>query len=148
MAIHAGAAEVRDGDYYGPTINRAALRSLAGGEIAALRLAPPKRRHHLPHPFVDLGQVTLRGADVLNSCTGCGTVRASTDCAACWPPLATPALATSSIFVAPDLLTRMQRGGSPHGRRRWSPLAGEAHREVHTCSSARRSVATSQACRS
>ncbi|MGH8978836.1 MAG: hypothetical protein ACRDV7_12225 [Acidimicrobiia bacterium] len=47
MAIHAGSAEVRDGDFYEPTVNRVArLRSLAqGGEIVISGAALSSAKH-------------------------------------------------------------------------------------------------------
>jgi class 3 adenylate cyclase len=65
MALHSGEAEIRDKDYYGTQVNRAArLMSLAaGGQVllsaTTIDLAPD----HLPEEvsFLDLGWIHLRG---------------------------------------------------------------------------------------
>jgi class 3 adenylate cyclase/tetratricopeptide (TPR) repeat protein len=67
VALHTGQAELREGDYYGTTLNRAArLRGLAGGghilcsrvtaELLADDLQPGAR-------LVELGEAALRGMD-------------------------------------------------------------------------------------
>ncbi len=59
MAIHIGEAELRDGDYYGPTVNRTArLRAIAhGGQIVMSQPAADLVRDHLTDGIVlsDLG---------------------------------------------------------------------------------------------
>ena len=146
MAIHAGAAEVRDGDYYGPTINRAGPLSdrSPGGEIVVRVLrCRSKRRRHLP---ASRSSISVRSrcaaCTVLNSCTGCGTSeRRRTARAVARPPLA-PVLANEpELFVGrADLLTRMQRAWQPAraGARSLLLLAGEAGIGKTTCSGASR----------
>src|SRR5438105_6885034 len=90
MAVHTGQIELRDGDYYGPTVNRCArLRALAkGGQVlvsgvtaqlmqgrmpngAGLKdlgthrlkdLSAPERVWQLTHPKMDLGADTQSAA--------------------------------------------------------------------------------------
>ena len=65
MAIHTGEAHERDGDYYGPAVNRAArVRSLAGGgQILLSQVAAELVRDGLPASafLADLGERFLRG---------------------------------------------------------------------------------------
>ena len=67
VAVHSGEALERDGDYFGPTVNRAArLRSLCvGSEIVASHAAAELVRDHLPDgaDLVELGAQRLRGLD-------------------------------------------------------------------------------------
>lgn len=62
MAIHTGEAHERDGDYYGPTVNRAArLRTVAsGGQILVSRSTAELLRDHLVDAeLVELGPQVL-----------------------------------------------------------------------------------------
>ena len=65
MALHTGAAELRDGDYYGPAVNRAArLASLGhGGQTLLSEITHDLCRDHAPAEvtFTLLGEHTLRG---------------------------------------------------------------------------------------
>ncbi len=65
VAVHTGEAHERDGDYYGPTINRAArLRSLArGGQTVVSEVSAALVRDHLRDgaALTDLGRHELRG---------------------------------------------------------------------------------------
>jgi class 3 adenylate cyclase len=66
-AVHTGEAIERDGDYFGPTVNRAArLRGLAtGGQVVLSRAATELVHRHLP-PSVevdDLGPLPIAGSD-------------------------------------------------------------------------------------
>ena len=65
MALHTGEAYERDGDYFGPALNRAArLRSLADGDQILLSQAAAELvRDHLPDDavLVDRGHRDLRG---------------------------------------------------------------------------------------
>ncbi len=65
MAVHTGEAHERDGDYFGPTVNRAArLRSLAQGDQLLLSEAVATLvRDDLPEGWdlVELGEQALRG---------------------------------------------------------------------------------------
>ncbi len=65
MALHTGEADERDGDYYGPVLNRAArLRSLArGGQVLVSQATAELVRDHLPSrtSLVGLGRRQLRG---------------------------------------------------------------------------------------
>jgi DNA-binding SARP family transcriptional activator len=65
MAIHTGEAHERDGDYFGPAVNRAArVRSLAaGGQILLSQVAVELVRDALPNgsSLTDLGERALRG---------------------------------------------------------------------------------------
>jgi predicted ATPase/class 3 adenylate cyclase len=67
MALHAGSAESRDGDFFGPAVNRDA-RILAighGGQILLSAATAVLVRDHLPPDveFVDLGSHRLRDLD-------------------------------------------------------------------------------------
>ena len=65
MALDAGEAELRDGDYYGPTVNRCARLRAAGhgGQILLSVSTQALVRHHLPPgtTLFDLGEHRLRG---------------------------------------------------------------------------------------
>jgi class 3 adenylate cyclase/ketosteroid isomerase-like protein len=65
MALHTGEALERDGDYFGPALNRAArLRGLAsGGQILVSQAVAEVVRDHLPDdaPLRSLGEHQLRG---------------------------------------------------------------------------------------
>jgi predicted ATPase/DNA-binding SARP family transcriptional activator len=65
IALHTGEANERDGDYFGPTVNRAArIRSLAGsGQIVLSEATTALVRDHLPEGcrLIDLGRHELRG---------------------------------------------------------------------------------------
>jgi predicted ATPase/class 3 adenylate cyclase len=64
MGIHTGAAQLRDGDYYGSAVNRAArLMSAAhGGQILVSHATEELARDNLPEDttLLDLGEHTLR----------------------------------------------------------------------------------------
>lgn len=64
MAVHTGAATLRDGDYYGGAVNRCArLRALAhGGQVLVSGVTRDLAADRLPHPvgFQDLGAHRLR----------------------------------------------------------------------------------------
>src|SRR5688572_2506807 len=64
MALHTGAAEERDGDYYGPTLNRAAriLAAGHGGQILLSQSTAELAHDGLPDDWSlrDLGQHRLR----------------------------------------------------------------------------------------
>ena len=67
MALHTGAAEARDGDYFGPALNRVA-RILAighGGQVICSAVAAVLARDRLPSSveLVDLGSHRLRDID-------------------------------------------------------------------------------------
>ncbi|HEX5148782.1 MAG TPA: adenylate/guanylate cyclase domain-containing protein, partial [Candidatus Limnocylindrales bacterium] len=67
MALHAGTAEARDGDYFGPALNRVA-RILAighGGQVICSAVAAVLARDELPGEvdLVDLGSHRLRDLD-------------------------------------------------------------------------------------
>ncbi|MHB8513131.1 MAG: BTAD domain-containing putative transcriptional regulator [Actinomycetota bacterium] len=65
IALHTGEAHERDGDYYGPAVNRAArLRSIASGDqIVLSRVTAEVARDGLPpgSALLDLGEHALRG---------------------------------------------------------------------------------------
>jgi predicted ATPase/class 3 adenylate cyclase len=64
IAVHTGAAEARDGDYFGPPLNRVArlLEAAHGGQILLSLAAQELTRDDLPEGFrlKDLGQHRLR----------------------------------------------------------------------------------------
>ncbi len=64
MALHSGVADERSGDYFGPTLNRAArlLATAHGGQILLSRAAQELACDHLPPEItlLDLGQYQLR----------------------------------------------------------------------------------------
>ena len=61
MGIHSGPAELRDGDYYGTTLNRAArLMSTAHGGQIVVSLATKELAHDGGVELVDLGEHALR----------------------------------------------------------------------------------------
>src|SRR6266852_8574237 len=59
MAIHTGQIELREGDYYGPTVNRCArLRALAnGGQVLLSGVAAQLTQRPQPRTAVDCGAV-------------------------------------------------------------------------------------------
>ena len=65
IAIHTGEAHERDGDYFGPALNRAArLRALASGTVTLLSQATTEIVHDRLPPgteLIDLGSRDLRG---------------------------------------------------------------------------------------
>ena len=65
MGIHTGEAELRDGDYYGQALNRAARIMSAGygGQILLSSLTAELAREHLPEQasLLDLGEHRLKG---------------------------------------------------------------------------------------
>ena len=65
MGIHTGEAELRDGDYYGGTLNRAArIMSVGhGGQILISEITLQVAQEHLPNDIstLDLGQHHLKG---------------------------------------------------------------------------------------
>ena len=67
MGLHTGAAELRDGDYYGSAVNRAARVSAAGhgGQILVSLVTEELVRDDVPAEasLVDLGEHTLRGVE-------------------------------------------------------------------------------------
>ncbi|HUR76830.1 MAG TPA: response regulator [Acidimicrobiales bacterium] len=87
VALHTGEANERDGDYYGPTVNRAArLRALAAGRQTLVSQATVELVHdRLPKKasLIDLGPRRLRGVSrperVYELCVdGAGTKRQAT----------------------------------------------------------------------
>jgi predicted ATPase/class 3 adenylate cyclase len=64
MALHTGLAEERDGDYFGPTLNRAArlLAAGHGGQVLLSLASVELVREHLPHDLTlrDLGVHRLK----------------------------------------------------------------------------------------
>jgi predicted ATPase/class 3 adenylate cyclase len=67
MGLHTGTAELREGDYYGPPVNRAArLMSVAhGGQILLSRITQALVLEQLPKQVstIDLGRLRLRDLD-------------------------------------------------------------------------------------
>ena len=62
MGVHTGAASLRDGDYYGPTLNRAArLMSVGHGGQILVSLVTSELIRGSGVDFVDLGSHELRG---------------------------------------------------------------------------------------
>ncbi len=67
MGLHTGQAQWREGDYYGPAVNRAArvMSVAAGGQILLSYVTAELVRDHLPgeYSLIDLGQHRLRSLD-------------------------------------------------------------------------------------
>lgn len=67
MALHTGAAELREGDYFGPPLNRVArlLASAHGGQVLLSGVTQELTRDHLPEDVFlrDLGWYRLRDLD-------------------------------------------------------------------------------------
>ena len=63
MGVHTGEAEERDGDYFGPTVNRAAriMAAANGGQIVSSALTVGVLGDSNEFKFFDLGDVTLKG---------------------------------------------------------------------------------------
>ena len=65
MGIHTGEAELRAGDYYGQSLNRAARMTSAGhgGQILLSEISAQMAREHLPADvsFLDLGEHQFKG---------------------------------------------------------------------------------------
>jgi predicted ATPase/class 3 adenylate cyclase len=65
MAMHTGEADERDGDYFGPAVNRAArlMATARGGEVLVSLATAEVVRWQLPEgvSLVDVGEVELRG---------------------------------------------------------------------------------------
>ena len=63
MGVHTGEAEERDGDYFGPTVNRAAriMASANGGQVVASALTVGVLGDSKEIKFFDLGHVALKG---------------------------------------------------------------------------------------
>ena len=71
MGMHTGEAELRDGDYYGQTLNRAArIMGVAyGGQILLSSVTAALAREHLPEniSLLDLGEHRLKGLSRLEN---------------------------------------------------------------------------------
>ena len=103
MGIHTGAAELREGDYHGPTLNRAARLMATGhggqvllsGVTAALRIVPIVARHSRSASWT-------RG----RACGACRT---------------TPATSTASGWATarPKLARRGRNSDAQHAKRTW-----------------------------
>jgi DNA-binding SARP family transcriptional activator/tetratricopeptide (TPR) repeat protein len=103
MAIHTGEAHERDGDYFGPAVNRAArVRSLAqGGQLLLSEVAAGLVRDALPAgaSLADLGERSLRGlsrAERVFELVREGAETAAEQVAPSRPPLPDP------LVVPPD----------------------------------------------
>ena len=81
MGLHTGEAELRDGDYYGQALNRAARIMSAGhgGQILVSEITAQVAREHLPADvsLLDLGEHNLKGL------TGCRKNFSSQLCLIC-----------------------------------------------------------------
>lgn len=62
MGLHTGEAESRDGDYFGPTLNRAA-RVMDAGNGGQILVSASTAGLVRDHPMVDLGEHALKGLD-------------------------------------------------------------------------------------
>ena len=61
MGVHTGVAEVRDGDYYGGVLNRAArLMAIAHGDQIVVSLTTVELVRDDDYEFLDLGEHRLR----------------------------------------------------------------------------------------
>ena len=68
-ALHSGEAELRDGDYYGQTLNRAArLRALADGGRVLLSQGTAELVEHSGASLVDVGKYRLKGLSRPRAC--------------------------------------------------------------------------------
>ena len=88
MGLHTGEATARDGDYYGPSLNRAArLMSVAhGGQLVCSQVTADLVRDELPGDvdLVDLGEIRLRVPRTVRArsspCASTGCRRSSRRC--------------------------------------------------------------------
>jgi class 3 adenylate cyclase/tetratricopeptide (TPR) repeat protein len=103
VALHTGEAELRDGDYFGPALNRAArLRSLGrGGQILLSRATAELVVDQLPEgaALVDVGSHLLRGLS-----------RAENVFAVVHPDLVTPPPILTERAEHPDRVALVGRG--------------------------------------
>ena len=104
MALHSGPAEMRDGDYFGPTLNRVA-RLLAlgrGGQTLVSAITYDLCRHYLPTNVLlrSLGEHTLKDLDRPEAVFEVTHDRSS-KVAQPKAPLVPPELNTPSIAVLP-----------------------------------------------
>ena len=75
MAIHAGPAEARDGDYFGSAVNRCARlltvahgsQVLVSGALADMLQGPTRPRRHAARPRPALAQGRVRGAEPVST---------------------------------------------------------------------------------
>ena len=75
IGLHTGAADLRDGDYYGSSVNRAAriMSAAHGGQIAVSHVTEELVSETLPDglELVDLGEHRLRDLRGRNVCSSC-----------------------------------------------------------------------------
>ena len=109
MAVHAGAAEERDDDYFGPPLNRVArlLAAGHGGQVLLSRAAHELVRDHLPPDLAlrDLGEHRLK--DLHHSERVFQLV--APDLPADFPPLRTPEQLLRNLPVHPTPLIGRER---------------------------------------
>jgi predicted ATPase/class 3 adenylate cyclase len=109
MALHTGATEVRDGDYYGPPVNRAA-RLLSAGHGGQVLLSLPTQelvRDRLP-PDVHLRDLGERRLKDLSRPERIYQL-AATDLPSGFPPLKAPERYPSSLPLQPTPLIGRER---------------------------------------
>jgi class 3 adenylate cyclase len=124
MALHTGTAEERDGDYYGPTLNRAAriLAAAHGGQILLSLITSQLAHDSMPAEWVlrDLGQHRLRDVIRPERISQLVVSGLPSD----FPPLRTvdarphnlPAQATRLVGREPDVMAACERLLSPDVR--------------------------------
>src|SRR5256885_13655290 len=105
MALHSGPAELRDGDYFGPTLNRVA-RLLAlgrGGQTLVSAIAYDLCRHYLPAnvSLRSLGEHTLKDLDRPEAVFEVTHDRSPKGFSQSKAPLASPEVNSPSIAVLP-----------------------------------------------
>ena len=95
MGLHAGTAEVRDGDYFGSAVNRAAriMSAAHGGQIAVSHATEELMSESLPDgmELVDLGEHRLRDLSPRNESSSCARPACRATSRRCDPSTRSPA---------------------------------------------------------
>jgi class 3 adenylate cyclase len=107
MAVHTGVAEIRDGDYHGPALNRAArIMSIAHGGQTLVSLATSELVADSGVALVDLGEHRLRGLSRSERVFQLSIPGLRSE----YPPLASVAAALGPIRLSPPAFARDDAG--------------------------------------